>query len=88
MLTLMRDDMRSLEMYEAFDSFINVSTWHTRHPNDEQRFHKALSKVVWSDDFSPEQIASYLRKKLTFQPTIMNLVSGRQSTNTLKMLGR
>ena len=28
-------------MYEVFDNFIKVQTWHTRHPNDEQRFYIA-----------------------------------------------
>lgn len=55
-------------MYEAFDSFINVPTWHTRHPSDEKRFHNALSKVVWSKDFSAEQMAGYLRNKLNLSP--------------------
>ena len=51
-------------MYEAFDSFIRVGTWHTRHPPDEQRFHVALGEVEWSADFDPDQMANYLREKL------------------------
>jgi hypothetical protein len=51
-------------MYEAFDSFIRVGTWHTRQPSDEVRFHLALGKVVWSDDFDPDRMANYLRDKL------------------------
>jgi hypothetical protein len=55
-------------MYEAFDSFIRVGTWHTRNPNDEERFHVALGEVVWSDDFDPDQMATYLREKLNLPP--------------------
>jgi hypothetical protein len=51
-------------MYEAFDSFIGMHTWHTNHPLDEQRFYKALNNVVWLDEFSPERMASYMRTKL------------------------
>ena len=55
-------------MCEAFDSFIRVGTWHTRHPNDEERFHFALVEVMWSDDFDPDQMANYLREKLNPPP--------------------
>ena len=46
-------------MYDAFDGFIRVGTWQTRQPSDEERFHLALGKVVWSDDFDPDQMADY-----------------------------
>ena len=55
-------------MYDAFDSFIRVGTWQTRQPSDEERFHLALGKVVWSDDFDPDQMANYLREKLNLPP--------------------
>ena len=51
-------------MYDAFDSFIRVGTWQTRQPSDQERFHLALGKVVWSNDFDPDQMADYLRVKL------------------------
>lgn len=51
-------------MYEVFDGFIDVPTWHTRHAFDEQRFHEALNKVVWSDEFNADQMAEYFRTKL------------------------
>jgi hypothetical protein len=51
-------------MYEAFDSFINVGSWYTRHFSDEQRFYEALKTVVWSDEFNPDQMAKYFRTKL------------------------
>lgn len=64
-------------MYEAFESFIKVQTWYTRHPSDEERFYIALSKVVWSKDFSPEGMASYLRKKLNLSPNDHEFDFGR-----------
>lgn len=76
-------------MYEAFESFIKVQTWYTRHPSDEERFYIALSKVVWSKDFSPEGMASYLRKKLNLSPNDhKNLISGGRLIGTPRMLGR
>ena len=33
-------------MYEAFDSFLDVDTWHTGHAYDLERFNVALAKVV------------------------------------------
>jgi hypothetical protein len=50
-------------MYNVFDNFIAVETWHTRHPLDLGRFYKALNQVVWSDTFNPDQMAHYLRDK-------------------------
>jgi hypothetical protein len=52
----------------AFDGFVGTSTWHTRHPFDKQRFHLALHKVVWSDEFNADQMADYLRIKVTLPP--------------------
>ena len=51
-------------MYEAFDSFIDMDTWHTRHSSDLQRFYKALDKVVHIDGFDPDKMAEYFRLKL------------------------
>lgn len=59
-----RDGWSRTMMYEAFDSFINVDTWYTLHSTDEQRFYEALKKVVWSDEFNPDQMAKYFRTKL------------------------
>jgi hypothetical protein len=46
-----------------FDGLITFST--DRAPN---RFHLALGKVVWSNDFDPDQMADYLREKLSLPP--------------------
>jgi len=50
-------------MYEAFDQFLQVSTWHTRHPIDEQRFLDALKQVVRNHDFNPDEMGAYMRKQ-------------------------
>jgi hypothetical protein len=51
-------------MYDVFDTFIGLGTWHTHHANDEQRFMTALYKVVWDDGFNPDELRKYLRAKL------------------------
>jgi len=54
-------------MYEAFDPFLNIDTWHTRHPFDEQRFYAALDTVVWSEEFNPDNMAAYMRSRLNLR---------------------
>jgi len=75
-------------MYDAFDSFISVGTWQTRQPSDQERFHLALGKVVWSNDFDPGQMADYLREKLNLPLRIADLISRKRSTDIAMMLGR
>ena len=50
-------------MYEVFDSYLNVDTWHTSHPLDGRRFFKALSRVVDDPDFNADQMGQYMRQK-------------------------
>jgi hypothetical protein len=50
-------------MYQAFDSFLNMDTWHTRHPNDERRFFVALHTVVGNQEFNPDNLGDYMRVK-------------------------
>jgi hypothetical protein len=50
-------------MYQAFDKFLNVDTWHTRHPNDEGRFFVVLHSVVGNPDFNPDSLGEYMRQK-------------------------
>ncbi|OHD05054.1 hypothetical protein [Sphingopyxis sp. RIFCSPHIGHO2_12_FULL_65_19] len=45
------------------DSYLDVDTWHTSHPLDDQRFYKALSKIVRDPKFSPEAMGEYIRDK-------------------------
>jgi hypothetical protein len=51
-------------MYEVFDFFMGIDTWHTRHDYDLQRFYEALDKVVWSDAFNADSMADYMRSKI------------------------
>ena len=71
-------------MYAAFDNFLAVGTWHTRHPLDEQRFYKALHQVVTDPKFNPDKLGEYMREKKrvsrddagnTFNATIDQYVS-------------
>jgi hypothetical protein len=50
-------------MYEAFDDFLRVRTWYTCHPNDEERFFRALDAVVDRPDFNPEELGIYIDRK-------------------------
>jgi hypothetical protein len=50
-------------LYAAFDNFLGVETWHTRHPSDEQRFFIALNKVVTDPKFNPDNLGQYMREK-------------------------
>ena len=49
-------------MYQVFDSFLAIDTWASLHPFDEQRFHQALAKVVWSKNFCPDDMAEHFRR--------------------------
>jgi hypothetical protein len=51
-------------MYDVFDSFLDGSTWHTRHPTDEKTFFLALHKVVRRPKFHPEEMGGHMREKL------------------------
>jgi hypothetical protein len=50
-------------LYEAFDNFLEIDTWHTHHPTDEQRFFTALNKVVTNPKFNPDNLGQYIRGK-------------------------
>jgi hypothetical protein len=50
-------------MYEAFDRFLAVGTWHTNHDADGRRFYQVLSAVVRDPTFSPDQMGEYMRQK-------------------------
>ncbi len=51
-------------MYDVFDSFISIDTWHTDHPNDEQRFYLALNKVVRNPGFNADDLCAWLKSKV------------------------
>ena len=50
-------------MYEAFDTFLAPSTWHTGHPADQNRFLTVLATVVWNTGFNPDEMASHMRER-------------------------
>jgi hypothetical protein len=50
-------------LYEAFDKFLQIDTWHTRHPNDEERFFKVLASVIEDSSFNPDNLGAYIREK-------------------------
>jgi len=47
-------------MYEAFDLFLSVPTWHTNHQLDEERFFRSLRSVVHQPHFDPEGLKAYI----------------------------
>jgi len=47
-------------MYDVFNNFLNVETWYKDHPNDNERFYHALSKVIDNEDFSPDAMAEHM----------------------------
>ncbi|HTQ14388.1 MAG TPA: hypothetical protein VMH86_10980 [Rhizomicrobium sp.] len=51
-------------MYEVFDAFLAMDTWHTSHSLDDQRFYRALDTVVRDPDFNADDLRRYLREKL------------------------
>jgi len=50
-------------MYEAFDSFLDPETWHTNSGYEDERFYRALAKVVRKPGFSPDAMGEYMREK-------------------------
>lgn len=55
--------------YSAFDSFLNVDTWHTGHHYDLQRFYQALHRVISNPEFDPEAMGQYMRHKKNVAPS-------------------
>ncbi|KUO69175.1 MAG: hypothetical protein APF80_02290 [Alphaproteobacteria bacterium BRH_c36] len=54
-------------MYEVFDPFLTIETWHTTHALDVHRFNKALGEVVRKKAFNPDSMAEYFIGKLELQ---------------------
>lgn len=52
-------------MYEAFEGFLQVPTWHTDHIADRKRFFQALHGVVRQHDFNADDMAEYMRQKFS-----------------------
>jgi len=51
-------------MYQVFDKFLAVETWHTTHPLDSERFYRALDQVVREENFNADTMARYMREKI------------------------
>jgi hypothetical protein len=51
------------DMYEAFDDFLRVPTWHTTHSMDKRRFFCALRTVVGIPTFNPDLFGEYMDRK-------------------------
>jgi hypothetical protein len=62
-------------LYEAFDNFLEVGTWHTRHPSDEGRFFVVLHTVVKDPRFNPDQLGEYIRQKKKISRDDENLLN-------------
>lgn len=50
-------------MYEALDSYLNVDTWHTGDAHDDERFYRALAKIVRDPAFNPDSMGEYMRDR-------------------------
>jgi hypothetical protein len=50
-------------MYEAFDAFLRIPTWHTKHALDEERFYDAVAAVVERRDFHGDSLSEYMDGK-------------------------
>ena len=50
-------------MYDIFDRFLAIDTWHTNHDNDQSRFYSALSQVIDHPNFNPDRMGEYMRSK-------------------------
>ena len=55
-------------MYEVFDSYLNVGTWHTNHDSDQERFFRALANVVHDANFSPDEMGAYMLTNKNVDP--------------------
>jgi hypothetical protein len=64
-------------MYEIFDRFLRIDTWHTHHPSDRERFFQALARIVNNPKFSPDELGRYMRGKVNsaFEPYIRDYIS-------------
>jgi hypothetical protein len=44
---------------------MKVDTRHTGHPLNDKRFNKALNDIIWREDFNADDMADYMRIKLS-----------------------
>lgn len=68
-------------MYEAFDAFLRVPTWHTRHASDEEQFFLALETVVNNRRFNADALGGYIdQKRERREPAQANLTAEAYAT--------
>jgi len=63
---------------EALDGWLNVDTWHTSHPLDETRFHRAVLKVLKANEpntITPDDVIAYINQKYSgkIEPGFLSL---------------
>lgn len=51
-------------MYDVFDNFLKIDTWHTTHPLDTERFDKCLKKIVQHQGFDSSRMGDYFYDKI------------------------
>lgn len=66
-------------IYSVFDSWLNVSTWHTFHPCDTDRFYYCLSKAMKNKNFDSSDLREYIESKIN------NEAFSRQIDNYVRM---
>jgi len=49
-------------MYEALDAFLAVETWDSLRSEDEERFFRALDRIVRRPEFNAEKMGDYLMR--------------------------
>ncbi|QUD86970.1 hypothetical protein [Phenylobacterium montanum] len=53
-------------MYQALDPYLNTSTWHTNHANDDARFYQCLRTIVCDPNFNPDTMGDYMYQQKGF----------------------
>lgn len=54
-------------MYEALDSFLNVSTWASLQRADVERFYRALDTIVLDSNFDALEMGEYILQRYNEQ---------------------
>jgi hypothetical protein len=50
------------DMYQALDSFLEEESWTSHHWSDEERFFRALDKIVRNPEFRPVEMGDCLER--------------------------
>lgn len=60
--------LKEKPMYQAFDPYLNASTWATNHHLDDERFYKALATVVHDPAFDADAMGQHFRTVKSVNP--------------------